>query len=244
MANYVVLRVAERNMTVVGKADTQKEAQDILRNDFEEWFWQKYEAARDASFEEIYAKYAGDECELSETSAWLNDCKHTDFDWEMIDAVHDNILSDPMSMKQLVLSTSENDPYVKGYVLIEPNEMLETDLDGFLDLLSARLTGNICLMDVDYTPVDTTEDGRIVMQVSGDVSDILEISDEMIEELKAALLKAGSEALNDFIGKPISYYANNDGWVAGSVLEEMVDDAALQMPDEELVKFYRKYVHE
>ena len=97
---YVVIRTdSERETVVVGKSASKKEAENILRNDFEEWFWQKVTASKDASFEEVYALYEDDECKLSEDSAWLNGCHHTDFDWVILDAETEDVLSKPMSMK-------------------------------------------------------------------------------------------------------------------------------------------------
>ncbi|MGN0485549.1 MAG: hypothetical protein ACI4HI_18575 [Lachnospiraceae bacterium] len=92
---YVVVRTdSEREIVVVGKAATKDEARTVLRNDFEVWFWQKVNCSQvDTTFEEAYEEYAHEDWELSEESAWLNDCNHVDFGWEIIDTETEDILS-------------------------------------------------------------------------------------------------------------------------------------------------------
>lgn len=237
---YVVTRTdSERETVVVGKSASKKEAENILRNDFEEWFWQKVTASKDASFEEVYALYEDDECKLSEDSAWLNGCHHTDFDWVILDAETEDVLSKPMSMKEMVLATSEDNSYVQGNVAVDLDDVIGCQLEEFLDLLSEQLVGNDRLTDVHYKVVDTLEEGKwecnIVVHVSGDASGMLEVTEEMAEELKKSIFEAGVNAMEEFLGHPLTYPSDEDMMAA-------MDEVFEQMPEEEQLRFYRKYV--
>lgn len=233
---YVVVRTdSEREIVVVGKSSSKDEARTILRNDFEEWFWQKVSTSKDAPFEEVYAEYEDDECNLSEDSAWLNGCCHTDFDWQIIDTEVEDILSKPLSMKQMILATSDESTYVQSNIVVELDDIIGNGLEEFFDLLSEHLTGSPCLMDVNYKAIDTLADGRLVLHVSGDVSNILEFEDEMYDELKKNIFDAGADAMEDFLGYELEFDSDEDMMIA-------MDDVAAQMPDEELLRFYRKFV--
>ena len=232
---YVVIRTdSEREITVIGKTSSKDEARTILRNDFEEWFWQKVSASNDVPFEEVYAEYEDNECSLSEDSAWLNGCHHTNFDWIIIDTETDDILSEPLSMKQMVLATSDESNYVQGNILVELDEVISCGLEEFLDLISERLIANPCLMDVNYKIIDTTTDGRIVLRVSGDVSNILEITDDMFEDFKKNIFDGGADAMEDFLGYELEFDSDEN-------MMASMNDVAAQMPDDELINFYRKY---
>lgn len=234
---YVVIRTnSERETVVVGKSASKKEAKTILRNDFEEWFWQKVSASEDASFEEVYALYEGDECGLSEDNAWLNGCHHTDFDWVILDTETEDVLSKPLSMKEMVLATSEENTCVQGNVAVGLKEIIGLGFDEFLDLISTRLANNFCLLEVRYKVVDTLENERIVLHVSGDVSEILELTEEMAEELKKSIFEAGVNAMEEFLRHPLTYPSDED-------MMEAMDEVFEQMPDKEQLRFYRKYVH-
>lgn len=231
---YVVIRTSERETVVIGKSPSKEEARAMLRDDFEGWFWQMVSASEDAPFEEVYALYEYDTCGLSEDSAWMNGCRHTDFDWVIIDTEADDILMEPYSMKEMVLTTSEENTYVQGNVIVDLDEVIGYGLEEFLDLLSVRLANNICLMDVNYKVIDTLEDERIVLHVSGDASEILELTEEMMEELKQSIFETGADAMEEFLGHALTFPTDEEMMTA---MDEVLD----QMPVEEQLKFYRKY---
>lgn len=245
MSRYIVIRSdSDREIVTVGITNLFEDAKDTMRYDFEKTFWKNIDRPNDASFEEVYSEYENEICCLYENSAWLNGTFHTVFDWKIIDTEADdipeakeiNILSEPLSMEQLVSLTSEDDPYVQGNVLVETDEIIGSGLEEFLDLLSERLVGNVCLMDINYKPIDVISDGRIVIQVSGDVSEMITCTDEMYEELKTSLFTGGKESLEDFLGIAVSSYEDK------ATVDHLLDDIASQMPDDIMLKFYRKYV--
>ena len=83
---YVVIQTNnERNTVLLGAPSSKEKAQKIMRDDFERWFWEKYQSESDKSFAEVYAKYEGDECEIREDSAWLNSCNQVDFGWDIFE---------------------------------------------------------------------------------------------------------------------------------------------------------------
>jgi hypothetical protein len=57
-------------------------------------------------------------------------------------------------------------------VRVELAEIVDNDLEGFLDLLSEKHTRSNLLMDIDYKIVGYTDDALII-EVSGDYSAIL-----------------------------------------------------------------------
>ena len=146
----------------------------------------------------------------------------------------EDVLSEPLSMKQMVLMTTEDNTYIEGNVLFDFFEFHMFGSEEFLDFLSEKLTASPLLMDISFKAVDVTDSGDLILHISGDVSNILEIDDDMVEELKKSIFDAGADAVEDFLGhKLLTTY---------DIIESEMDDVIDQMPDEELIRFYRKYV--
>lgn len=84
---YIVVRYdSEREIVKLGVSDSKTEAQEIMRNDFKEWLFQKAEADENQSFENQVAAFTEQgECEIGNDYAWLNDCNHTNFDWRILE---------------------------------------------------------------------------------------------------------------------------------------------------------------
>ena len=76
-----------------------------------------------------------------------------------------------------------DDCYLEGEVLADLSDIINFDYEEFLDLLSVRLTGNPCLMDISYRVVDVLENNLLVISVRGDVSEILEVTPDVQEML-------------------------------------------------------------
>lgn len=58
--------------------------------------------------------------------------------------------------------------YKTELVEIDLSEVINTDLEGFLDLISERLINSCLLSDISYTIVTTKPDNTLVLQVSGE----------------------------------------------------------------------------
>lgn len=91
---FVTVRFdSERTIVPLGASDNKKTAQDIMAEDFKQWFEEKYNhemKERNLTFDEMFKEVnESDECDFLEDSAYLNECNHVDFDWSIIDT--DNI---------------------------------------------------------------------------------------------------------------------------------------------------------
>lgn len=73
--------------------------------------------------------------------------------------------------KEAVCRYKDDNNYIRGIVKVELSDLIENDLDGFLDLISEKLTRSPLLMDIGYEPVSVSEEGLYLL-VSGDVSEI------------------------------------------------------------------------
>ena len=80
----------------------------------------------------------------------------------------------PYTVEQMKEHQDENG-YIKGNVAIPLSDIINYDLEGFLDLLALKLVDNECLMNINYKAVgiDDVDSGNIIIEVSGDVSEIL-----------------------------------------------------------------------
>ena len=75
----------------------------------------------------------------------------------------------PVLTREEIVAQFESTGEVKGKVSVSPNDMIEGDLESFLDLLSIRLIGDELLCDTRYRAVGV-EDGDVVFEVTGDPS--------------------------------------------------------------------------
>lgn len=75
--------------------------------------------------------------------------------------------------------TIDEHGYIRGEVIVDLSDLIDSDLEGALDLFSDRLTGSDILMDIAYKAL-RVEDGSVVIEVSGDPSMIIEMSNDGI----------------------------------------------------------------
>ncbi len=68
--------------------------------------------------------------------------------------------------------------YVTSEVVLDTSALIDNDLEGFLDLLSMGVTDTELLMDIDYRLERLTFEGLLVFDVTGDVSEILNMEDD------------------------------------------------------------------
>lgn len=72
-----------------------------------------------------------------------------------------------------VRSNLDAEGYVSGEVAVELNEIINSDLEGFLDLISDKLVGSVLLSDISYEASGVSGTGQLVIRVTGDPSDLL-----------------------------------------------------------------------
>lgn len=83
-------------------------------------------------------------------------------------------LENPLSQDEMK-DVADEDNYIEGIVAVSDEELFNNDFENFLDLISERLCGSICLMDVQYDMVGVIpEEHLILYSVSGDASNIIE----------------------------------------------------------------------
>ena len=76
------------------------------------------------------------------------------------------IWTSPMGKAQQERFMAEEDS-IKGRILVHVSELVCSNEDAFLDLVSDRLIGNPCLCDIRYTVVGVTEPDTLLIEVAG-----------------------------------------------------------------------------
>lgn len=118
-------------------------------------------------------------------AAWQSDAGFGGEIWPCEDEFHGEdepalakkaYITEPLSKDELK-SIADDDNYVSGNVVVDLDDIVDDDLELFLDELSTSLVGDDLLQDITYALVGTTDDGRAIIEVSGDAS--YEIDDDM-----------------------------------------------------------------
>jgi hypothetical protein len=76
-------------------------------------------------------------------------------------------------LTELKARADENGVIV-GEVAFTANELIHDDFEALLDEMSERLTGTITLTDIDFQPVRVDDEHRVVLLVSGNITDIVD----------------------------------------------------------------------
>ena len=85
------------------------------------------------------------------------------------------VMEEPYTIGQMKEAVrGENYGYMTGVVAVDLSEIIEGDLESFLDLLSEKLTDTELLMDVTYEIAGFEENG-LFLKVTGDVSNIVSV---------------------------------------------------------------------
>jgi len=89
------------------------------------------------------------------------------------------VLKEPLDRAQAEkMLAKDPDGYIGGVVGVDLNEIIGSDLESFLNMLSTRLTGSDVLSDISYRVVGHQRDGTILIEVIGDPSSALEFMKE------------------------------------------------------------------
>lgn len=67
--------------------------------------------------------------------------------------------------------------YLTGDITVSLDDVIDLDLEGFVDLCSDRLVGSPLLMAVEYTAVGVHTDGSLIIRVTGDPDAVLDDDD-------------------------------------------------------------------
>lgn len=82
------------------------------------------------------------------------------------------ILDKPYTEEE-INSLIDKNGYITGNVVANLTEIIDADLESFLDILSIRLTGSDLLTDISYEPIGFLQGYGLVIQVHGCVSEVL-----------------------------------------------------------------------
>lgn len=94
-----------------------------------------------------------------------------------------NIIREPLTLEEAKSRIEEDSTYITGIVPVELSFIIDGDLEVFLDELSEKLLGRSTLMDINYKCVGAESDGlTLLMEVSGDISELLDDEDLDNEE--------------------------------------------------------------
>lgn len=81
------------------------------------------------------------------------------------------IMEKPYTEEELKKIANE-DGAVEGIVAVGLNNVLETDFEGFLDIVSSLLIGNVLLQDISYKVVGCdSDDNTLHLKISGYLPD-------------------------------------------------------------------------
>lgn len=68
----------------------------------------------------------------------------------------------------------DSDGFVSGIVTVNLNDILDGDLECFLDLISEKLAGSLNLGEINYETIGFSDDNEVALFVEGEVSMILD----------------------------------------------------------------------
>jgi energy-converting hydrogenase A subunit M len=86
---------------------------------------------------------------------------------------HTAFITEPLTIDYMKKIRDKNN-FIQRNVLVELNEIIDSDLEGFLDILSEKLTGSCLLMSTSYELADLYDKNTVIITVTGDISMILE----------------------------------------------------------------------
>lgn len=78
----------------------------------------------------------------------------------------------PMTEKELRDNMDENG-YIEADVIIGFHNILNVDMETFLDCISEAATGSPLLMDVAYQAIGIADKDNLIIRVRGDASEII-----------------------------------------------------------------------
>lgn len=76
----------------------------------------------------------------------------------------------------------EDDGLLYGVIEVEINDIIDRDLEQFLDFISEKLTGTEVLSDIQYSVVGHKMPDAILLEVSGDPHFLLEHNADLQEQ--------------------------------------------------------------
>lgn len=116
----------------------------------------------------------------------------------------------------------DKDNYISGAIKIHISDMIDNDLESFLDFISNELVGSELLMNIDYKMIGLCkeEENALYLLVSGDVSNVLG-EDRIVFDLskvkKDGVIQDVSGVKKKFVGKSYHITEITDAMIKGTV---------------------------
>lgn len=88
------------------------------------------------------------------------------------------VSSTPVKTPKEVIASRDKNNYVTGYIRLHVSDIIDNDLEGFIDVISEKLIGSDILMDVNYDIIAMEDANSFIVRVSGDVSAVLEMEEK------------------------------------------------------------------
>lgn len=102
------------------------------------------------------------------------------------------ILDTPLSAYELGARADDNG-FVRGLAVMDMSELIENDIEQHNDAISDKLTGSTLLTEPSATPV-AVQNGRIVMEIQGDASALIEdFTEEELAQYEAGRAARSTE---------------------------------------------------
>lgn len=88
------------------------------------------------------------------------------------------IIQKPLTEQEMQEILASGNPTVAGIIPMELNDIINTDLEGFLDILSRRMTGTELMSDIYYRCVGYDANTNMLrIEVHGDISSCIDTYD-------------------------------------------------------------------
>lgn len=90
-------------------------------------------------------------------------------------------ITSPLTIKEIqdMVDNNDGDTYITAIVPIDLGFIIDNDLEDFLDEISEKLVDNPLFMDISYKIVGSTQENEALIQVTGDVSAILDFEQHL-----------------------------------------------------------------
>lgn len=92
------------------------------------------------------------------------------------------VLSKPLTRAEAIRGMDDAG-YIEGVISISLSSLIDSDYEGFLDLISEKLIGYICLSGINYKIVGCGNDNEVLLLVSGHAEELGDIPDNIVIEL-------------------------------------------------------------
>jgi hypothetical protein len=88
--------------------------------------------------------------------------------YKFLDDQNYDVLKQPLTKAQMK-ELQDDAGYVEGVIEISLADMIDNDLENFLDYIAYKLIDSPCLMDIQYSIVGCADEYTVLLKVSGQI---------------------------------------------------------------------------